>query len=99
HERAMEEYIELIDRQSRLFRQGYGRAARGLDTTVYRMKAKREEAINTLPGHQATHWQLDSLMPHAGAHFLDIPELDDDHVALGRMIAELELLGENNAAV
>src|SRR5205085_521784 len=40
HDKTMDEYIELIDRQSRLFRQGYCRAARDLDPVVYQMKAQ-----------------------------------------------------------
>jgi hemerythrin-like metal-binding protein len=39
-----------------------------------------------------------SFMPDARVHLLDIPTLDDDHLALGHIIAELELLGENNAS-
>lgn len=37
-------------------------------------------------------------MPHAHVHLLDIPSLDDDHLALGHIIAELELLAENHAS-
>ena len=34
HDRATEEYIELINRQSRLFRQGQGQAAKDLDAVT-----------------------------------------------------------------
>ena len=53
----MEEYIELIDRQSRLFRQGQGGAAKDLDAVIYWMKARRETAINALLRHEADHWK------------------------------------------
>jgi len=99
HDQAMEEYIGLVDRQSRLFRQGGGREARDLDGAIYHLKARRDAAIIALRRHQAAHWQLDSRVPHAGVPLLGIPELDDDHAALGHIIRELALLGENNASI
>jgi len=57
HDQAMEEYIELIDRQSRLFRQGHRQEAKELDAVIYWMKARRETAMNALLHHQADHWQ------------------------------------------
>jgi hemerythrin len=36
-------------------------------------------------------------MPHTHVHFLNIPDLDDDHLTIGYIIAELESCGENNA--
>ena len=55
HDRAMDEYIDVIERQSRLFRQGQPLCARDLDSAVYRMKAQREAAIDALLRHQANH--------------------------------------------
>jgi hypothetical protein len=56
HEKAMEEYIALIDEQSRRFRQGQCRAAKDLDGAMYRIKAHRQDAIDALLDHQAHHW-------------------------------------------
>ena len=53
----MQEYIELIDRQSRLFRQGHAQGAKKLGAVIYWMKAKRETAMNGLMHHQAEHWE------------------------------------------
>jgi len=55
HDRAMEEYISFVDRQSRLFRLGQARAARDLDATLDRWKTKRIAAINALLAHQSSH--------------------------------------------
>ena len=38
-------------------------------------------------------------MAHTHVTLLDIPDLDDDHLSLGHIIAELELCGENNASI
>jgi hypothetical protein len=53
----MDEDIDLVDRQRRLFRQRYYRAAKDLDAAVHHLKIRREAAINALFGHQAAHRQ------------------------------------------
>ena len=56
HDRTMDQYIDLVDEQSRLFRQGRALAARGLDVVILRIKGQREVAIDALLRHQADHY-------------------------------------------
>ena len=58
HDRAMDEYIDVVEQQSRLFRKGQCFAARDLDSAIQRMKARRQIAIDALLRHQANHYQL-----------------------------------------
>ena len=53
HDRIMDEYLDLVDQQSRFFRQGRPVAARALDATVHSMKMRREAALAALLGHHA----------------------------------------------
>ena len=55
HDRAMDEYIRLVDRQGGLFRVGQARAARDLDASLERWKSLRNVAINALHAHQSNH--------------------------------------------
>ena len=53
----MEEYIAVVERQSRFFRAGETAAAKELDTNIQRLKSHRETAINALMKHRSTSCQ------------------------------------------
>ena len=52
-----EEYIALIERQSRLFRDGDPQAGQQLDAAIIKVKADREEAVKEADEHRASHTQ------------------------------------------
>jgi hypothetical protein len=56
HDNAMENYIAMVERQSRLFRQGYRLAGRDLDAEILRLKMRQQAAIDSLLAHEAEHW-------------------------------------------
>jgi hypothetical protein len=55
HDRAMDEYIRLVEQQGRLFRQGNVRAGRDLDSLIDKARSAREIAVNALLSHGGAH--------------------------------------------
>ena len=56
HDEITEQYLSLIDKQSRLFRDHNSCIARGLDAAIQQLRRSREAAINELFRHQADHF-------------------------------------------
>lgn len=50
-----EEYIGIVERQSRLFRGGEAQAGRELDPQITAAKTARSEALRELDGHTDSH--------------------------------------------
>ncbi len=128
HDDSMEEYIAVVERQSRFFRAGEPTAARDLDASIQRLKSRREAAIDALLKHRSTTCKhgskaaqatrtrktaapqerfarraterkgVEPAWPH-GARLLGVGFLDDDHIALGKRVAELvELIRSGGSA-
>jgi len=51
HDQKMEDYIGLVDQQSRMFRQGQVRAGRDLDAMIREAKVEHEQAAQALFRH------------------------------------------------
>lgn len=58
HDQAMDELVNMVNQQSRLFRLGQASAGRALDSAIQRMKVQREAAIDALLRHQANHYEM-----------------------------------------
>ncbi|HXI39756.1 MAG TPA: hypothetical protein VNH18_30935 [Bryobacteraceae bacterium] len=50
-----EDYINLVELRSQLFRNGEAKVGRGLDAKITEAKAARAEALRELGEHQASH--------------------------------------------
>lgn len=53
HDERMEQYISLVELQSRYFRKGYARTGKDLDGPIRLAKAERERAMDELLDHSA----------------------------------------------
>src|SRR6476661_9950688 len=58
HLNRTEEYIGLVERQSRLFRDGEAQAGREMDPAITEAKAARTAALRELDEHQVSHQSL-----------------------------------------
>lgn len=55
HAAVIDEYISIVERQSRMFVSGDTDAGLDLDDAIKRVKAEREAALRQLNEHRRTH--------------------------------------------